>query len=126
MRSKGSQEEVEAQLEVFAQGISEKKYGEEVSDFETDPEKAKRQMAIAVILNVGSRSFSHFLNVLERSVHGLRASLSCDPKSDFRIELCSHSLGILCSFDPSPPLLKPAPKFSARSRDSGPATLNSI
>lgn len=73
MRSKGSQEEVEAQLEVFAQGLLEGKYEESVH-IESDPEMAKRDMAIAVILNVGSRSFSHFLNVLERLVLGLRAA----------------------------------------------------
>lgn len=33
---------------------------------EEEAEEIKRDMAIQTILNVGSRSFSHFLNVLER------------------------------------------------------------
>jgi len=33
---------------------------------EEEAEKVKRDMAVQTVLNVGSRSFSHFLNALER------------------------------------------------------------
>ena len=39
-----------------------------------EAEKIKRDMAVQTILNVGSRSFSHFLNALER--YALSLSLS--------------------------------------------------
>lgn len=36
---------------------------------EDEAEKVTRDMAVQTVLNVGSRSFSHFLNALERSVN---------------------------------------------------------
>lgn len=62
MRSKGSIEEVETELsslETLAQA-------EPTLLSSSEALTLKRDLAIQTILNVGSRSFSHFLNVLER------------------------------------------------------------
>lgn len=63
MRAKGSTAEVETELDAFKASLqTEGNLPEEEADF------IKRDMAIQTLLNVGSRSFSHFLNVLERYV----------------------------------------------------------
>lgn len=42
---------------------------------EEEAERVARDMAVQTVLNVGSRSFSHFLNALERLVSPLPLSL---------------------------------------------------
>ena len=66
MRSKGAITEVEEELAAFEASLEKefKLSSEEAS-------KIKRDMALQTILTVGSRSFSHFLNVLERFVSPL-------------------------------------------------------
>lgn len=61
MRAKGSVPEVEAELESFKTSLqAEQGVGE------TEAASVMRDMAIQTILSIGSMSFSHFLNVLER------------------------------------------------------------
>ena len=61
IRQKGPINEVENELAEFAAALQK-----EHSATEEEAEAIKRDMAIQTILHVGSRSFSHFLNVLER------------------------------------------------------------
>lgn len=63
MRSKGPIAEVESELASFQSAIEK-----EHSMSEDEAAVIKRDMTIQTVLSVGSRSFSHFLNVLERSV----------------------------------------------------------
>lgn len=62
MRAKGSIEDVETELAAFIASI----LTENASLNEEEAEAIKRDMAVQTVLEVGSRSFSHFLNVLER------------------------------------------------------------
>ncbi|ORY91755.1 MIF4G like-domain-containing protein [Leucosporidium creatinivorum] len=86
VRAKGPIPEVETELAEFASALQK-----EHSLTEEEAEPIKRDMAIQTILSVGSRSFSHFLNVLERYLPLLR-TLSPSPAT--RIEL----LSILATF----------------------------
>ncbi|GAA6063502.1 hypothetical protein JCM10212_004764 [Sporobolomyces blumeae] len=67
VRSKASVGEAEEELASFQKSLeSEHSMSEEAA------EKVKRDLAVQTILNVGSRSFSHFLNALERYLVLLR------------------------------------------------------
>ncbi|GAA5927562.1 Sto1p [Sporobolomyces koalae] len=67
IRSKASVQEAEEELNAFQKSLeSEHSMSEEEAD------KIKRDMAVQTVLNVGSRSFSHFLNALERYLVLLR------------------------------------------------------
>lgn len=61
IRGKGPIPEVETELDAFQSALQK-----DHSMSEADAEALKRDMAVQTILTVGSRSFSHFLNVLER------------------------------------------------------------
>ncbi|KAI5475967.1 nuclear cap-binding protein subunit 1 [Pseudohyphozyma bogoriensis] len=79
IKTKGAIEEVEDELASF-QSMLERESGLS----EEEAAKVKRDMAIQTMLTVGSRSFSHFLNVLERYLPLLR-TLSASPAA--RLEL---------------------------------------
>lgn len=63
MRSKGSITEVDEELAAFEASLEK-----DFSLSSDEASKIKRDVALQTILTVGSRSFSHFLNVLERFV----------------------------------------------------------
>jgi len=68
IRSKASVQDAEEELNQFQKSLESEGKSEE------EAEKIKRDIAVQTILNVGSRSFSHFLNALER--YALSLSLS--------------------------------------------------
>lgn len=70
MRAKEGVTEVEAELASFQRAL-ENDHGllEDAAD------AVKRDVAVQTILHVGSRSFSHFLNVLERQVKSSHCSV---------------------------------------------------
>ncbi|KAM0746015.1 hypothetical protein T439DRAFT_307230 [Meredithblackwellia eburnea MCA 4105] len=79
MRSKASVTDVDGELSSFQTALmSENGLTEEAA------EAVKRDMAVETLLQVGSRSFSHFLNVLERYLALLR---SLTPSEASRVEL---------------------------------------
>lgn len=61
IRGKGTIGEVQDELAHFRDALLQ-----DHSASEEDAESIKLDMAVQTILQVGSRSFSHFLNVLER------------------------------------------------------------
>lgn len=79
IRAKALIPDVEDELAAF-QADLEREHGLTV----VEAEAAKRDMAIQTILHVGSRSFSHFLNVLERYLALLR---SLSPTANARAAL---------------------------------------
>ncbi|KAK4700512.1 nuclear cap-binding protein subunit 1, partial [Phenoliferia sp. Uapishka_3] len=79
MRSKGTIPEVESELASFQSAIVE-----EHGITEEQAAVIKRDMTIQTVLSVGSRSFSHFLNVLERYLPLLR---TLSPSPSTRLEL---------------------------------------
>ncbi|KAL8276473.1 hypothetical protein RQP46_011123 [Phenoliferia psychrophenolica] len=79
MRTKGSIAEVEEELASFQTAIMQ-----EHSLSEAEASVIKRDMTIQTVLSVGSRSFSHFLNVLERYLPLLR---TLSPSPSTRLEL---------------------------------------
>ena len=74
IRAKAPISEAEDELASFQKALESERG---LSAAEAD--KVKRDLAVQTVLNVGSRSFSHFLNALERYLTLLRALTSSAP-----------------------------------------------
>ncbi|GAA5870142.1 hypothetical protein JCM8547_006899 [Rhodosporidiobolus lusitaniae] len=86
IRQKALIEEASDELESFKKALE----GEHAMEPE-EAEKVKRDMAVQTILHVGSRSFSHFLNALERYLTLLR-NLTPNPSAR------QHLLTVVATF----------------------------